>query len=146
MTGFEKEELIKANDQFYRAFENLDIKELEKVWAHENYVHCIHPGWSPCSGWQKVRDSWVLIFNHTRSIRFTITDIKAHITGSVGWVVCFENLESRDGDGERWIKSQVLATNVYEMKEGNWMMIHHHGSPIFQDNPASAEGKFEDIA
>jgi ketosteroid isomerase-like protein len=144
MTGFEKEALIKANNQFYLAFEKLDIKELEKIWAQENYVQCIHPGWSPCSGWQKVRDSWVLIFNHTRSIRFSITDIKAHIQGSVGWVVCFENLESRDG--EKWVKSQILATNVYEMKEGNWKLVHHHGSPIFQDNPVSAEGTFEDIA
>ena len=139
-----KEDLIKANDRFYRAFEKLDIKELEKLWAHEEYVQCIHPGWSPCLGWKKVRDSWVLIFNHTRAIRFTITGAKAHVKGPFGWVVCFENLESRDG--ERWIKSQVLATNIYELKNGEWLMIHHHGSPIFQDNPATAEGKFEDIA
>ncbi|MHB8483915.1 MAG: nuclear transport factor 2 family protein [Nitrospiria bacterium] len=144
MTGFEKEDLIKANEHFYRAFEKLDIKELEKLWAHEDYVQCIHPGWSPCSGWQKVRDSWVLIFNHTRAVRFTVTGVNAHITGALGWVTCFENLESRDG--ERWVKSQILTTNIYELKGEKWLMVHHHGSPIFQDNPSSAEEKFEDIA
>ncbi|MBI1824121.1 MAG: nuclear transport factor 2 family protein [Nitrospirae bacterium] len=137
------EQLMKANEMFYRIFESLDIKEFEKLWSHEEYVQCIHPGWAPCSGWKKVRDSWVMIFNHTRSLHFTISDIKAHILGPVGWVICFENLESRDG--ERWIKSQVLATNLFELKESQWLMIHHHGSPIFQDNPATSGGHFEDL-
>jgi len=137
------ENIIKANDHFYKTFETLDIKEFEKLWAHEDYVQCIHPGWAPCSGWQKVRDSWVMIFNHTRALHFSICDIKAHVQGKIGWVTCFENLESRDA--ERWVKSQVLATNIFEEKGERWLMIHHHGSPIFQDNPASTEGKFEDL-
>ncbi|MFI5304079.1 MAG: nuclear transport factor 2 family protein [Nitrospiria bacterium] len=135
--------VIKANEIFYRTFESLDIKEFEKLWSHAEYVQCIHPGWAPCSGWQKVRDGWVMIFNHTRALHFSITDIRAHVEGSMGWVVCFENLESKDG--ERWVKSQVLATNIFEKKEDKWLIIHHHGSPIFQDNPASSEEKFEDL-
>ena len=143
MAGFDNEDLIKTNDGFYRAFEKLDIKEMEKLWVHEDYVQCIHPGWSPCLGWKKVRDSWVLIFNHTREIRFTITGVRARIKETTGWVTCVENLESRDG--ERLVKSQVLSTNIFELEDGKWLMVHHHGGPIFQDNPASVEGKFEDI-
>ena len=137
------EDVIKANERFYRTFESLDIIAFEKLWSHEEYVECIHPGWAPCSGWQKVRDSWVLIFNHTRSLRFSISDVKAHVQGGLGWVICFENLESKDG--EHWVKSQVLATNIFEMRDEEWLMIHHHGSPLFQDNPASSEENFEDL-
>ena len=136
-------DLLSANALFYKAFETLDIHQFEKHWLHSDYVQCIHPGWSPCSGWKKVRDSWVMIFNHTRTLHFKITPVSAHIEGSTGWVVCFENLESRDG--ERWVRSQVLATNLFERKENGWLMVHHHGSPVFQDNPALSEEKFEDI-
>ena len=38
------EEVNKANHAFYAAFGNLDIAEMDKVWAHQEYVTCIHPG------------------------------------------------------------------------------------------------------
>ena len=55
------EEVNKANHAFYAAFGNLDIDEMDKIWAHQEYVTCIHPGWTLRSGWPRVRDSWVLI-------------------------------------------------------------------------------------
>jgi hypothetical protein len=35
----------KANHAFYAAFGNLDIGEMDEIWAHQDYVTCIHPGW-----------------------------------------------------------------------------------------------------
>ena len=63
------EEVNQANRAFYAAFGNLDINEMDKVWAHQEYVTCIHPGWSLRSDWPAVRDSWVLIFNCGRPTR-----------------------------------------------------------------------------
>ena len=37
------EEVNTANRAFYAAFGNLDINEMDKVWAHQEYVTCIHP-------------------------------------------------------------------------------------------------------
>ena len=48
------EEVNKANHAFYAAFGNLDINEMDKVWAHQEYVTCIHPGWALRSGWPPV--------------------------------------------------------------------------------------------
>lgn len=40
------EEITRANLAFYAAFESLDMLQMDKVWAHLEYVTCIHPGWS----------------------------------------------------------------------------------------------------
>jgi ketosteroid isomerase-like protein len=127
--ALEAKSVREANAAFYRAFESLDIRNMDPLWAKEAYVHCIHPGWSARSGWRKVRDSWVMIFNHTRAIRFNVTDVQVYFSGALAWVVCVESIES--DDGERWVESQVLATNLFERREDRWLMIHHHGSPVF---------------
>jgi ketosteroid isomerase-like protein len=122
------EEVEKANQEFYRAFESLDIAQMDRVWSHQDYVTCIHPGWPLRVGWPTVRDSWVLIFNNTFSMTFELTDVYIHVAGDLGWVVCMENISSRQGEAVR--ESHILATNLYERLEDRWMMIHHHGSPV----------------
>ena len=47
-------EIDQANTRFYEAFESLDIRQMEAVWASDQTVHCIHPGWEIRSGWPSV--------------------------------------------------------------------------------------------
>jgi ketosteroid isomerase-like protein len=122
------EEVTKANEAFYEAFESLDIANMDRVWAKEEYVTCIHPGWPLRHGWPAVRDSWVLIFNNTFSMEFTLSEVQIHVAGDLSWVICMENISSRQGDVSQ--ESRVLATNLYERMNGQWLMIHHHGSPL----------------
>ncbi|MEW6245181.1 MAG: nuclear transport factor 2 family protein [Nitrospirota bacterium] len=122
------EEVTRANQAFYDAFESLDIARMDKVWAHLEYVTCIHPGWSQRVGWPAVRDSWVLIFNNTFSMKFELTEIQIQVAGDIAWVICTENITSRQDDQP--IESRVLATNLYERIGDEWLMIHHHGSPV----------------
>jgi ketosteroid isomerase-like protein len=117
-----------ANQDFYRAFESLDIARMDPVWSHQEYVTCIHPGWTVRVGWPAVRDSWVLIFNNTFAMKFELTEVQIQVAGDVGWVVCTENITSRQGETVQ--ESQVLATNLYERVGERWMLIHHHGSPV----------------
>ena len=122
------EEVTQANLAFYRAFESLDIAEMDRIWSPQEYVTCIHPGWSLRVGWPAVRDSWVLIFNNTFSMTFELSEIQIQVAGDIAWVICTENITSRQGDTDR--ESQVLATNLYERIGGEWKIIHHHGSPV----------------
>lgn len=122
------EEVTRANQAFYDAFESLDIARMDRVWAHLEYVTCIHPGWSQRVGWLAVRDSWVLIFNNTFSMKFELTEIQVQVAGDIAWVICTENITSRQDDQP--IESRVLATNLYERIGDEWLMIHHHGSPV----------------
>ncbi len=122
------EEVTRANHGFYEAFESLDIGRMDQVWAHQEYVTCIHPGWTLRDGWPAVRDSWVLIFNHTFSMKFELSDVQVQVAGDIGWVICVENLTTQQ-DGTT-VQSRVLATNLFERVGEEWKLIHHHGSPV----------------
>ncbi len=122
------EEVTRANQDFYAAFESLDIARMDRIWAHQEYVTCIHPGWTLRVGWPAVRDSWVLIFNNTFSMKFDLTEIQIQVAGDLAWVICTENITSQQG--EATVESRVLATNLYEKTGERWLIIHHHGSPV----------------
>jgi len=122
------EEVTRANQDFYAAFESLDIARMDRIWAHQEYVTCVHPGWTLRVGWPAVRDSWVLIFNNTFSMKFDLTEIQIQVAGDLAWVICTENITSQQG--EATVESRVLATNLYEKTGERWLIIHHHGSPV----------------
>ena len=81
--------------------------------------------------------SWERIFENTFSMRFTLTDVRVEVSESLGWVVLIEELESGGYDGPS--QSQILATNLFEKRDGQWFLVHHHASPIFAPAPTGEE-------
>jgi hypothetical protein len=129
----EEKEVFKANEGFYRAFESLDIKEMEKVWAREAHIQCGHPGWRILRGWDPVMESWRRIFENTPSIRFTLTDVSVEIRASLAWVTLYENLNS-SLEGQS-VSATILTTNIFAKGPAGWRMNHHHGSSVAQQTP-----------
>ena len=123
-----------ANQRFYRAFETLDLAQMEAVWRHAPYVKCVHPGWPLLTGWDAIRESWRAIFENTEEMRFTTGDVATVVSGSIGWVSCTENILSEVRG--RISVTSVLATNLFENTTDGWLMIHHHASHILSA-PAS---------
>ncbi len=124
------EEVTRTNEDFYKAFESLDVAAMDRIWAHQEYITCIHPGWSIRVGWPAVRDSWVVIFNNTFSMEFQLTELQVQVAADVAWVICTENITSRVGETTQ--NSRVVATNLYERIGDDWKIIHHHGSPLME--------------
>jgi len=122
-------EVEEANAHFYRAFEALDLPDMETVWAKGEHVKCIHPGWGLLVGWEAVRASWETIFKNTAEIRFSLSDVSIHVDGNLAWVTCAENILSQVR-GNISVTS-VLATNLFERQGQAWLMIHHHASHVF---------------
>ena len=127
-------EVEEANARFYRAFESLEIAEMDAVWSHRDDVRCIHPGWCLLSGWDTVRQSWAAIFKGSREMRFSLSDVDVHVTGDLAWVTCTENILSQ-ARGQVAVTS-LLATNVFERRGGEWLMTHHHASHTLPSPPA----------
>jgi hypothetical protein len=123
----EEEKIVTAaNASFYRAFESLDIREMEKVWLPEPYIVCVHPGWNILRGWEPVIESWRRIFENTPHIRFLLSDVSVRIQGSIAVATLYENISSAAEDN---VSAVIAATNMFEKRDG-WRMIHHHGSPV----------------
>ena len=122
------EAVIEANRKFYRAFESLEIENMEKVWLKDRQIVCIHPGWRKLSGWGPVMESWERIFEGVFEMTFDIGDVDVIMTGDLAVIIVEENLTQRGYDGT--MKTQVLTTNVFERVGNDWFMVMHHGSPV----------------
>lgn len=122
------EEVRRANEAFYEAFEALDIDRMAGVWAQGDAVSCVHPGWGILTGWEAVRASWEMIFQGTGEIRFTLTDVQIRHRDSIAWVTLTENILS-EARGDL-AATTVLSTNIFVKEGGRWRLVHHHASPI----------------
>jgi SnoaL-like protein len=122
-----REVLRESNAAFYRAVEELDLAAMERLWLHESWVRCIHPGWDLLMGWDRIRQSWEQIFSGTSWIRVTPTGVDVQVLGDVGMVGCAENITATS-DGDVGV-AVAQATNLFLRTAEGWRMFHHHSSP-----------------
>ncbi len=132
----EAHEVEEANARFYRAFETLDLVQMDAVWAHADHAKCVHPGWPLLTGWEAVRSSWEAIFESTEEMRFTLGDVRVEVAGEFAWVTCTENILSEVHG--RVSVTTVLATNLFERAPDGWRMVHHHASHVLGSMPEAA--------
>ena len=129
----DEQEVANVNLAFYRAFESLDVKRMESVWAADAEIQCGHPGWRILRGWKPVMESWRRIFENTPKIQFTLTEVKIEVQGELAWVTLYENLNSVV-EGQN-VSASILTTNIFQKSISGWRMIHHHGSTVAQSPP-----------
>ncbi|HWG57654.1 MAG TPA: nuclear transport factor 2 family protein [Candidatus Acidoferrales bacterium] len=117
-----------ANQRFYAAFESLDIAAMDSVWAHEETVQCVQPGWELLLGWDEVRERWARIFANTKRIRIALSSVWIRVEGDISWVACTEHVTTAFDEG--FDEATVQATNIFVRREGQWLLVAHHASPI----------------
>ena len=112
--------VLEANRSFYVAFLERDIEAMQKVWAIDHPVSCIHPGWTPLVGREPVMASFRAILASPDTPRIDMSDAHPAVRGDIAWVICIENLGH----------ATVAATNVFAKEAGEWRMVHHHAGPM----------------
>jgi ketosteroid isomerase-like protein len=117
-----------ANTAFYRALESGMIERMDEVWAHDTWVRCVHPGWDMLTGWNQVRESWVMIFEGGQKMRASPSDVWVYVSGDFAWVICTENITIFNESS--FDSAQAAATNLFIRRDGRWLMVHHHASAI----------------
>jgi ketosteroid isomerase-like protein len=124
----EAEAVREANLAFYQAFASPELAQMCEVWERSDAIRCVHPGWPLLKGWDAVMRSWEAIFTNTTLMQFAITGTCITVVGDWVWVACAENVTSVvEG---RVLESTVQATNIYRKREGRWLMVYHHGTPV----------------
>lgn len=130
MTAADEAAVIAANQEFYEAFEALDIDRMAACWHQGDDVRCIHPGWDVMVGWPRVSRSLMAIFANSGYIQFFLTDVQVQVDQELAWLTCAENILSGEQAKREVQDAKVLATNVFRRIDGAWRMVHHHGSPV----------------
>jgi len=121
-------EIEAANQEFYRTLDTASLEAMDRIWLHEDWVRCVHPGWDVITGWKEVRQSWDRIFQGDQKMKVSTGDVSVCPIGEVALVTCIENImifEGADFDS-----MQAIATNVFVNRDGRWLMAHHHASAI----------------
>ena len=116
----EKDAVLAANLEFYRAFAGRDFPAMNALWSRAAPVLCIHPGWPALNGREAVMQSWRNILTNPEPTRVMCYDDQAFLYGEFAVVVCEEELA----------EGHLVATNMFVLEGGKWRMVHHQASPL----------------
>ena len=114
------DEVLRANDSFYRAFNEKDAGAMAAVWSSSEEISCIHPGWNVLAGREPVLDSWRHILANPGQPRIVFGGATANVFGLVAIVLCRELVAG----------SPLAATNVFLNEDGAWKLVHHQSGPV----------------
>lgn len=117
-----------ANARFYEAMNALDVEMMDGVWADTEGAVCVHPGRDAIYGYERVRESWAMIFAATLSMSVASSDEHTTVAGDAAWVVCTETI-SMMIEGEL-LAASAQATNIFRREGTEWRMMVHHASTI----------------
>ena len=123
-------EVLDTNENFYQAFNRGDLNLMKSVWAQNDSVACIHPGWEVLRGFDVIIQSWEKIFVGSENLEIKLSEIKVSGDGGMIWVSCQENLFAMSMSGVQ--VSKVHATNLFEKVRDQWKMVLHHASSVPQ--------------
>jgi len=115
-----------AEQAFYEAFTNADLVAMMAVWAERDFIECIHPMSDRVQGYESVEESWREIFDGGLRVQLKLSSVHRTQDALIAVHVLYEHL-STPGDSKNW--PPVIATNVFQLVEGSWRMVHHHASP-----------------
>jgi hypothetical protein len=115
----DEQEVLFANEAFYRAFGDRDFQTLDELWSRDSPIACVHPGWGPLAGRREVMESWQTLLANPRSPTPECRSPRAFVYGDAAFVICYEELAG----------NFLLATNVFVRERGAWRIVHHQSGP-----------------
>jgi len=112
-----------AEKAFYKAFEETDLKMMEKVWAQDDAIVCVHPNAPRLEGREEIMESWRQIFDGDSGLKFFLSDTHYIQDGLLSIHLVKEDVEIEGG-----FVAVIVTTNIYQQTEEGWKMILHHSS------------------
>jgi ketosteroid isomerase-like protein len=127
------EQVNAASKVFIAAIAARDIRAMDKVWAHESYATFIGPlSTTVVVGWDGVRKAWEMRFGQFDRVTISLAESHVHTNGDVVWAVGVEKVELLRKDGKT-VAFDAFVTNVFEKKDGRWLLVSHQATPIFKE-------------
>jgi ketosteroid isomerase-like protein len=129
----EVERVKAASQAFIAAISARDIGAMDKVWVHEPYTTFIGPlSTTVVTGWDGVRKAWEMRFSQFDRVTITVSEPHVRTNANVAWAVGIENVELLRKNGDR-LTFDAFVTNVFENRDGRWLLVSHQATPIFRE-------------
>ncbi|MGI9534007.1 MAG: YybH family protein [Thermodesulfobacteriota bacterium] len=128
----ENNKILKINELFYEALGTRNVKLMKEVWANDEKVGCVHPGWTILRSWVAIMQSWENVFDPADQVDINLSDIKLNIKGNLAWITCVQEMVYINRDPVSYNLSQ--STNIFEKSNEEWKLVVHHASPIPLEN------------
>jgi len=115
-----------ALSQFYRAFNTRDLKMIDENFAHSDQVAIDNPLGGIRRGANEPHKMYEAVFKSPADVHVEFWDYTIHRTGDVFWAVGRERGTYRDGDELKDLN--IRTSRIFQMIDGRWRQMHHHGS------------------
>lgn len=121
---------LRALVSFYKAFNQRDLKLMQKVWLNTDAASMNNPVGGIMRGWNNIENVYNKIFNGKVKVYVEFYDFTIHSTDNMFLVTgrergFFEKENTK-------IDLAIRTSRVFIMVNGDWKQIQHHGSI---DNP-----------
>ena len=110
------QEVLFANEAFCLAFTSKDADAMDALWAREQPLVCVHPGWRRLTERAEIMESWRRILGNPEQPGMDFYDAEVHVLGTTALVTCYEELPG----------GVCLATNGFVEEDGQLRMVLHH--------------------
>lgn len=129
MKNRDESDVLAANQAFYKALSAGSIDGLSAASAHGPDVTALHETSTKVAvGWDEVLESWRAVpFDLFSELSVVMSDPFVRASGTIAWVVGLERVRGRMKAGEDFAFT-ALGTNIYEKRDGRWLVVHHHAS------------------
>jgi ketosteroid isomerase-like protein len=122
-----------ASQVFLAAIAARDIGAIDKIWAHEPYATFMGPlSTTIVVGWAGVRKAWEMRFSQFERVTISSAESHVHTNGITAWAVGIEKVQLLRKNGET-LSFDAFVTNVFENRDGRWLLVSHQATPIFRE-------------
>lgn len=117
---------LRALIEFYDAFNNRDLGKMSTNWARTAEISMDNPVGGIKRGWEEIGAVYEPIFNGPARVYVEFYDYTLHETDKMFYAAGRER--GRFSVGETVIDLAIRTTRIYQLIDGHWRQVHHHGS------------------
>jgi len=127
-TPMSTETVIAANTTLYTSLNAMfegDFGPISNVWSHSDSITYMGPFGGKLVGWEAVGADFKQVTDMKIGGSIRQEGVSVHVGEDMAYVACTEVGENIGPDGKP-VQVRHRATNVFQLENGEWKLIHHH--------------------
>lgn len=122
-----------AEDDFYDALEEGDLKRLLSVWADSDDICCLLPMYPMVQGRKGIEDVFLHLFSQGQGVELSVAHLSWIQTADMAIHLVEETVQKVPPGAPP--PTPFYATNIYRKDSHGWHLIVHQNAPTPQPPP-----------